>query len=54
MKSYKIIVWLLISLFVFGSTFAYDLTDKEKSKWDKIVNKVLLLISKKAEDKEAV
>lgn len=49
----KIVASIAIVALTTTSLFAYDLTNKEKAKGDVIANKVLLLVSKKAEEKQA-
>lgn len=47
----KIIAGILTGFLIVSSTFAYDLTDKEKTKGDTIVSKIMMIITKRPEEK---
>lgn len=47
----KIISFIVLISISTSSLYAYDLTDKEKSKWDLVYNKIMLVINKKPEEK---
>lgn len=52
MNIYKILAWLFISLIMIWTTFSYDLSEREKERWDIVASRIIFLIQSQPEARQ--